>query len=326
GTLRSRQGINLPGAKLSVAAMSEEDIAHARWAIENDADFISLSFVRKPEDVLQLKRMVAAVKSRSLVIAKVEKPEAVERLEEIVAAADGIMVARGDLGVEIDVARMPVIQKQIIDACQRHKKPVIVATQMLDSMQRASHPTRAEATDVANAILDGTDACMLSGETAVGSYPVESVEMMNRIMLYTEDAMETYQKRRDHLGDTIDLVHPVTSAVVNGAGQIGSQLRAKMIVIATRSGLTALEKAKHRDFIPTVAVSDRTMTLRQMCLYWGITPLAGVPHDLDRELVHFIDDWGREHGVLKTGDYVVFVAGTKVSVGSHNQLWVHQVE
>lgn len=326
GLIRSRQGINLPGAKLTLPAMSPEDIENARWACHHHVDFISLSFVRSPADIRQLREIVTQTGAEALLVAKIEKPEALDQLDEIVRAADGIMVARGDLGVEIDVAEMPVKQKQIIDACQKWKKPVIVATQMLDSMQRASRPTRAEVTDVANAIYDGADACMLSGETAVGNYPLESVQMMNRIMLSTERALEKSQIRRDADTTNRDLVHPITSAVISGAGQIAHKLNAKMVVIATRSGRTALTKAKQRDFIPTVAVSDRSATLRQMCLFWGITPLAGVPHDLDRELVRFIDEWGRAQGVLQPRDFVVFVAGTKVSIGSHNQLWVHQVE
>ncbi|MEZ6119570.1 MAG: pyruvate kinase [Pirellulaceae bacterium] len=198
GVIRSRQGINLPGVKLSAPAMSDEDIDNARWAARAGVDFISLSFVRSPVEVYQLREIIRRENSRALVIAKIEKPEALVELNAIVDAADGIMVARGDLGVEIDVAEMPLEQKRIIETCQKFRKPVIVATQMLDSMQRSSTPTRAEATDVANAILDGADACMLSGETAIGRFPRESVEMMNRIMLATEQRMKrTWQPRSD---------------------------------------------------------------------------------------------------------------------------------
>ncbi|HEV3340993.1 MAG TPA: pyruvate kinase, partial [Pirellulales bacterium] len=186
GVVRSRQGINLPGVKLGLPAMNEADCAHAIWAAQRGIDFVGLSFVRSPDEVLALKAVLRAHNSRAMVIAKIEKPEALSRLEEIVSAADGVMVARGDLGVEIDVARTPVAQKQIVAACNRHRKPVIIATQMLDSMQHSQRPTRAEVTDVANAILDGCDACMLSGETAVGKYPRAAVEMMNRIAVATE--------------------------------------------------------------------------------------------------------------------------------------------
>lgn len=327
GKLRSRQGINLPGVQLSVPAMNDSDREDAAWAAENDADFVSLSFVRDPSDMLQLKEVLRQANSNALAIAKIEKPEALERLDEIVQASDGVMVARGDLGVETNVAEMPVRQKEIIRCCQKWKRPVIVATQMLDSMQQASRPTRAEVTDVANAIMDGTDACMLSGETAVGEFPVESVQMMNRIMQSTEQAMSTELRRRDlpEVGDA-KAAHPITSAVISGATVIAHELDAKIVVIATRSGRTALSKSKQRDFVPTIAVSDSDRTLRQMCLFWGITPIAGAPPDLDRELAPFINDWGRTHGVLQPRDRVVFVAGTRVRAGAHNQLVVLEVE
>ncbi len=327
GSLRSRQGINLPGVRLSVPAMSDVDRENARWAAAQQVDFVSLSFVRSAADIIQLKELLQSVGSTALTIAKIEKPEALDHLEAIVQESGGIMIARGDLGVEIDVAEMPVKQKLIIDVCQRWKKPVIVATQMLDSMQRNNRPTRAEVTDVANAILDGTDACMLSGETAIGQYPIESVQMMNRIMLSTERSMQrmTARRRDEEVPDGV-LVHPITSAVVAAAGHIAEQVGARIVVIATRSGNTALAKAKRRDFVPTVAVSDRASTLQQMCLFWGITPLSGGPQDLDTELISFIDRWGRQQGILQSGDRVVVVAGTQVHAGAHNQLVVHQVD
>ena len=186
GVVRSRQGVNLPGVKLSVPALSDVDRENAVWAAQGGIDFVGLSFVRKADDVRQLKSLLAEHNPDVQVIAKIEKPEALEQLEEIVAAADGVMVARGDLGVEIDIARVAVVQKEIIADCNRLRKPVIVATQMLDSMTHSRIPTRAEVADVSNAILDGADACMLSGETAVGEYPREAVEMMHRIALETE--------------------------------------------------------------------------------------------------------------------------------------------
>ena len=186
GLIRSRQGVNLPGVKLSVAAMSAADWQHAEWAAAAGADFVSLSFVRSSVEVKLLKELLRTRGSKARVVAKIEKREAIDNLDSIVDAADAVMVARGDLGVEIDVASMPMVQKQIIRACQRYQKPVIVATQMLDSMQHARRPTRAEATDVANAILDGADACMLSGETAIGEHPILVVKMMRRIANETE--------------------------------------------------------------------------------------------------------------------------------------------
>jgi len=201
GVIRSRQGINLPGTKLSVPGMTKRDCQHAVWAAESGVDFVSLSFVRSAGDVQALQAMLRACGSQAKVIAKIEKPEALEHLEEIIDAADGAMVARGDLGVEIDIARVPLAQKRIIAMCNAMQKPVITATQMLDSMQHSRFPTRAEATDVANAILDGTDACMLSGETAIGEYPRQTVEMMRRIALETE---QLFQERPAQLTPLID--------------------------------------------------------------------------------------------------------------------------
>ncbi len=327
GEIRSRQGINLPGVRLSAPAMSEKDRENARWAARSGADYVSLSFVRSAADIEQLKKLLEEEQSSASTIAKIEKPEALSNLDAIVQMADGIMVARGDLGVEIDVAEMPVEQKRIIEVCARWKRPVIVATQMLDSMQRSSLPTRAEVTDVANAILDGADACMLSGETAIGKYPTESVRMMNRIMRSTEAMMGRSDRKsgRDNTQHH-DRVHPVTSAVVRGAGHIAADLDAKMVVIATRNGATALTKAKQRDFIPTVAVSDCESTLRRICLFWGINPVPGAPANMDRDLLEFIDQWGIESGGLQQGDRVVVVTGTGVKPGAHNLLVVHEVE
>jgi pyruvate kinase len=324
GELRSRQGINLPGVRLSVAAMSDTDRVNAEWAARSGVDFISLSFVRTAVEVRQLKALVSDAGSRALVISKIEKPEALENLDEIVQASDGIMVARGDLGVEIDVAEMPVAQKQIIETCIRYKRPVIVATQMLDSMERSSRPTRAEVTDVANAIIDGADACMLSGETAIGKFPRESVEMMNRIMLSSEKLAERNWKCED-IDFAYEGVHPTTSAVVYSAGQLAKHVNAKIVVVATRSGATALAKAMHRDFIPTIAVSDSDETLRRMTLYWGIGPVAGAPCQADEDLTNFIDDWGHKSGFLEQGDTIVVVTGTGLLQGAHNVIMVHEV-
>lgn len=324
GELRSRQGINLPGVRLSVAAMSDTDRENAIWAAQSGVDFISLSFVRTADEVRQLKKLISDTGSQALVISKIEKPEALLNLDEIVQASDGIMVARGDLGVEIDVAEMPVEQKRIIETCIRYKRPVIVATQMLDSMERSCRPTRAEATDVANAIIDGADACMLSGETAIGMFPRESVEMMNRIMLSSEK-LAGQQWKREEFDFEYERVHPTTSAVVYSAGQIAKHVNAKVVVVATRSGATALAKAKHRDLIPTIAVSDSDETLRRMTLYWGIGPMAGAPCQADEDLTQFIDDWGRQCGFLEVGDTVVVVTGTGLLQGAHNLIMVHEV-
>jgi pyruvate kinase len=325
GEIRSRKGINLPGVKLSTPAMTEADRDNALWAAQAEVDFVSLSFVRDPEDIAGLQALLQDAGSRAMVIAKIEKPEALERLDEIVYAADGVMVARGDLGVEIDVAETPIVQKRIIACCTKFQKPVIVATQMLESMTESKRPTRAEASDVANAILDGADACMLSGETAVGAYPRETVEMMNRILLKTERLLQDAPANAPPMA-AVSGVHPITSAVIYGAGRIAAQLFASMVVIITRSGATARVKAKQRDFIPTLAVSDSETTLRQMTLFWGITPLHGAPTNNPPELRRFIDEWGLADGSLRLGDRVVFVTGSDLVERAHNVVVVHEVE
>lgn len=324
GVIRTRQGVNLPGVKVSLPAMSDKDREHAVWAAQQGVDFVSLSFVRSPDEVLALKSLLREHDSSARVVAKIEKPEALDRIEEIVAAADAIMVARGDLGVEIDIARVPVAQKQIVSVCNHHQKPVIIATQMLDSMQHSRQPTRAEVTDVANAILDGCDACMLSGETAVGEHPVLAVEMMNRIALATEPLLK--DRGPAPFSDMpIEDLHRVTQAVVHGVQYIARQLDAKLIVVATHSGATALALSKQRTTVPIIGVTDSETALRQMCLYWGVTPLAGVPaRNSDRLLFH-IEAWGRREGYLAAGDRVVLVSGIGLVAAGHNMLVVHEV-
>lgn len=324
GIIRSRQGINLPGAALSVPSMTEEDTNNALWAAKCGIDFVSLSFVRSPNEIHALKTLLRASGSQAYAVAKIEKREALEQLEAIVHATDAVMVARGDLGVEIDVAETPVAQKRIIAMCQKLRKPVIVATQMLDSMHHSRRPTRAEATDVANAILDGADACMLSGETAIGDYPREAVETMTRIMISTEEMLRDKPLLED---DSLAAdVHPITSAVVYGAARIAHQLQARLVVISTRSGGTARVKAKQRDFIRTLGVSDSETTLRRMCLFWGIVPLRGAPVNDGPALRSYIDRWGIADGCLQFGDRVIFITGNDFVSRAHNLLIVHEVE
>jgi pyruvate kinase len=345
GTVRSRQGVNLPGVRLSVAAMSAADWQHAEWAAAAGVDFVSLSFVRSAVEVKLLKELLRTRGSPAKVVAKIEKREAIDNLESIVEAADAVMVARGDLGVETDVASMPMVQKRIIRACQRYQKPVIVATQMLDSMQHARRPTRAEATDVANAILDGADACMLSGETAIGEHPRLVVEMMRRIARETErqylaDRWRYMEGRfladkgtagvpvQDFLPSPEFLVeglHPITQAVVDGASRIAGELDAKLFVVASKSGLTAIARSKRRGAVPTVGLSDNPATLRQMALYWGVTPLAGAASPDTAALLEHVCGWGLREGRLQRGDRILLVAGSGFGTGGHNMALVHEV-
>jgi pyruvate kinase len=325
GLLRSRQGINLPRTLAGLPVLTDHDRDCVRWAATQPIDFLGLSFVRSAEDLALLRSLMREVQLRVPVIAKIEKREALDALDAIVAAADGVMVARGDLGVEIDVARVPVAQKRIIKLCNELQKPVIVATEMLDSMQQSPRPTRAEATDVANAILDGADACMLSGETAVGKFPVESVATMNRIMIATEELLRDRPSRQPAQRNTTG-VSPLTSAVVFGAGRIAGQLSAKLVVITTRSGATALTKSSLRDFVPTVAVSADEKTLRRTSLYWGIRALSNAPVEDLNELKGFVTTWGKAEDLLQAGDYVVFVSGANIGQIAHDSVSVHVVE
>lgn len=322
GEIRSRQGINLPGVKLSVPAMLPRDIDNAKWAAANEIDLVSLSFVRTPAEVESLKQLLADHGSSALVIAKIEKREALDQLDEIVEAADGVMVARGDLGVEIDVAETAVVQKRIIRACRQRVKPVIVATQMLESMHHNARPTRAEVSDVANAILDGTDACMLSGETAIGDYPIKAVETMTRIMVCTERDM--FPRARVDSGSA-PRVHPVTSAVTEAATEIAESIQAKLIVISTRSGNTAWVKSQSRSLIPTVGASESLATLRRLNLLWGIKPIRTVNFDDTSAFIDEICRWGQRYANLDSGDQIVFVAGTGVVEKAHNMVVVHRV-
>lgn len=324
GQIRSRQGVNLPGVKLGAPALGPKDRDNARWAAENGVDFVGLSFVRSAQDVRELKSLLRSHGCEAQVIAKIEKPEALDRLEEIVEAADALMVARGDLGVEIDVARVAVAQKQIVDACHRRRKPVIIATQMLDSMQSSRLPTRAEVTDVANAILDGADACMLSGETAIGKYPREAVEMMHRIALATEPTCRQRPPQPPAELKT-EGVNRITEATVQAAGQIAERLEAGLLVVATGSGATALSVAKNRHRVPTVGISDSQATLRRMCLYWGVIPLGGAPTGDRRALLGFVTDWGRQAELLSSGDRLVLITGTGMADTAHNMIVVHEL-
>ncbi len=325
GSIDHRQGINLPGVKLSIPTLSAKDLENAAWAAEAGVDMVGMSFVREASAVEALTELLRQRGSRARVIAKIEKPEALENLEAIVAASGGVMVARGELGVEIDVAEIAVAQKRIIKTANRLGKPVIVATQMLDSMQRSRRPTRAEATDVATAILDGADACMLSGETAVGAFPRETVEMMNRIMRATEKLLPQHPDAHA-TPDTLEGVSPVTASVVFGAGRIAQFLGAKLVAVATRSGATALARAKMRDPIPTLAASDDPITLRHLGLFWGITALSDAPVGDPAAFIAFVERWALAQGAAASGDKIVFIIGSGLTGGgATNQIVVHEI-
>jgi pyruvate kinase len=323
GRIKSRQGINLPGVKLHAAALTEADRVSGEWAAKSGVDFLGLSFVRRADDVVELRRLIERAGGETQIVAKIEKPEALENLEAIIAASDAVMVARGDLGVEIDIARIAVVQKEIVAACRRAHRPVIIATQMLDSMHHASLPTRAEATDVANAILDGADACMLSGETAIGDHPLEVVKMMHRIAVATEPLAASFVPMPPGTA-SLPLSHPITGAVTAAAARIAEQLKARLIVVATVTGRSALEVSQQRTPVPILGVSTSPSILRRMALYWGVIPLAGAPVD-DEGMLEFLTSRGGRNRDIRIGDRVVMVAGTRGSDGRHNAVIVHEI-
>lgn len=324
GTIRSRQGVNLPATKLSVPALGEVDRKNARWAAKAGADFVSLSFVRCAAEIRELKDLLKLVGSTAQVIAKIEKREALDNLDEIVAMSDAVMVARGDLGVEIAIEKTPLAQKRIVRTCLQLGKPVIVATQMLESMHHSKQPTRAEASDVANAILDGTDACMLSGETAIGEFPLEAVKMMKRIMSETEQMLRYRASRMS--SKEADSGWTVLESVMLGAAQIARRLDAKMVVIASSTPNAALIKSKQRDFVTTVCLSDQEAVARKLSLYWGIFPLVVETINDYQQLPKFVIRWVSEHGGLVRGDRVVLVMDNEFLPDVHDTVMVVDVD
>lgn len=324
GAIRSRQGVNLPGTKLSVPALGDIDRDNAVWAASRKVDFISLSFVRNAAEVNELKELLRGQDSYALVVSKIEKREALDELDAILEATDAVMVARGDLGVEIPIEMTPGAQKHIIKKCLQYRKPVIVATQMLESMHTSKQPTRAEVTDVANAILDGADACMLSGETAIGSYPIDAVKMMNRIMAQTELALEQRSSRMSAY--LVDQDWEVCDAVVYGSAQIAKRVSAKMVVIASNESDPTLRKSKQRDYIPTLGVTDRVSIFRRMTLFWGVIPVLSTDAIEEIQLQNFVSDWIKTNSPLEKGDLLVMVTDSEVLPGVHDSIMVCAVK
>ncbi len=311
GAVSANKGVNVPGVPLPIPSVTEKDTADLEFALGLKVDFVALSFVRSANDVRQLRELLHSAGSNAQIIAKIEKAEAVDDLTGILRLADAVMVARGDLGVEIGPAEVPLVQKRILLAALERGKPAITATQMLESMISQSEPTRAEASDVANAILDGTSAVMLSGETAVGKYPIESVEMMVRIA----SAVEPSLAYRHELHTSRDEPYStVGEAMSNAACDIAEALDARAILVPTYSGRTASAVARHRPRRPVIAVTHRHHAAQQLALEWGIVP-AIIPECDDVE-----DLWARSleaarsTGLVASGDRVVITAGTAVNV------------
>ena len=320
GMVSNNKGINLPGVAVSLPALSEKDIADLRWGLKAGVDFIALSFVRNAADIKDIHKIMDEVGVKVPVIAKIEKPQAVENLQEIVDAFDGIMVARGDLGVELPIEDVPMVQKSCITMARESAKPVIVATQMLDSMISNSQPTRAEATDCANAVLDGADALMLSGETSVGDFPIDAVKVMARIIERTEEVA---------LDQIPPLKHsPATKAgaITKAATEVGLTVGAKYLVAFTQSGDSARRMSRLRSPIPMLALTPEIGTYNRLALSWGVESLLTASVNHTDEMVMQVDTILIESKRVKIGDLVLIVAGSPPGIpGSINAMRVHKI-
>ncbi|MEG6590996.1 pyruvate kinase [Paenibacillus barengoltzii] len=324
GTIKSKKGVNVPGVNISLPGITEKDANDIKFGIEQGIDFIAASFVRKASDVLEIRQLLEQHNATHIqIISKIENQQGVDNLDEILEVSDGLMVARGDLGVEIPAEDVPLVQKRMIEKCNRVGKPVITATQMLDSMQRNPRPTRAEASDVANAIFDGTDAIMLSGETAAGKYPVESVLTMSRIAEKAESALEyreIFVKQSNAQQTTV--TEAISQAVANSA----LELNAKAIITSTETGYTARMVSKYRPKAPIIAVTTENQTLRRLALNWGVTPVKGDIASTTDEMFDKAMKGGLDSGLVKEGDLVVITAGVPLGrSGSTNLVKIGQI-
>ena len=321
GLLGEHKGINLPGVKLRVPALTPKDREDLRFALSQNVDFIAVSFVRRPEDVLLAKALIRRAKKDTPVIAKLEKPEAIENLEGILRVSDGVMVARGDLGVEMNPETVPVVQKNIIARAREFRRPVITATQMLESMTQNPRPTRAEASDVANAIFDGSDAVMLSAESASGKYPIEAVAMMARIIHEAEASIQEYP-RPTTSQEQLKVAETVAELVCHAS----RELHMKLIAVFTHSGFTARLVSRYRPLVPIVAFSPEAETRRRMSLLWGVTSrgisdikkIDGLAEVAEKRLL--------EERLVKNGDVIGIVAGTPMGIrGTTNFMKFHVI-
>lgn len=319
GVLKSRKGVNLPNVKISIPALTEKDIKDLEFGLKQDADYVALSFVRSAEDVIDLKKRIEAAGSEAAVISKIEKPEALEVIDEIIAESDGIMVARGDLGIEIATEEVPFVQKMIIEKCRAVGKPVITATQMLDSMINNPRPTRAESSDVANAVLDGTDAVMLSGETAAGKYPLEAVNVMDRICRKIEE-------RRVQLYNSLKYKRPkikqkeIIESIAHSCIFMADNTGAKVISTITHSGSTARRIAKFRPKMPIFAFTESQKVRRQLNLVWGVHSVR-LDELFDTDMsVMMMQDYLKDNGMVKKDDRVIIATGIPTAKKGHTNM------
>jgi pyruvate kinase len=323
-----RKGVNLPGVKTTLPGITKRDVRHIHFGLKHKIDIIAVSFVRKAEDILEVRRILSEQGASNVqVISKIENEEGLTNLEEIIEVSDGIMIARGDLGVEIPVEDVPLVQQRMIEKCNEAGKPVIVATHMLDSMQTNPRPTRAEVSDVTAAVLQGADILMLSGETAVGKYPVESVAAMATIAVKAEsmfDYSEQFiqkQKKRRHKPNS-NMTEIVSQAVVGAS----LELNAKSIITPTESGFTARMVSKYRPKSPIIAVTRHRHTYLKLCLLWGVIPVLGSSAATTDEMLDSALQHSRKTGLLAEGDYVVITAGVPIGQsGNTNVIKIHRM-
>ncbi len=319
GVLSNNKGVNFPGVYLSIPALTEKDKKDLMFGLDQNVDWVALSFVRNPQDVLEIKEIISSTGKQTPVVVKIEKHEAIEEMEEILSLSDGVMVARGDLGVELPAEEVPILQKRLIKVANRLGIPIITATQMLDSMVNSPRPTRAEISDVANAILDGTDAVMLSNETAVGKYPVEAVTTMAQIARRIEQ-----EGQFPHLKDSRP---SITNAISQAVGNIAEQLNAAAIMSLTKTGATARNVSKYRPITPILAVTPHVDVARRLQMVWGVRPLVVLDSSSSDEVFATAINLAQESNLLTGGDLVVMTAGTLSGVsGSTNFIRVEVVK
>ncbi len=323
GVLASGKGLNLPDTDLKLSALTDKDRRDVKWIAQHDFDYVALSFVQRADDIIELRRLLAEAGCSAHIIAKIEKPQALNNIEAIIDVADVIMVARGDLGVEMDLPAVPVAQKRIASLCECAGKPCIIATQMLETMTHSAVPTRAEVSDVANAVMDHADAVMLSGETAVGEYPVQAVGMMNRIV----QQIQSYHDETAAHQQIIYKSATTTAAIAEAVHAIIAAERIAAVAVFTASGTTARMLAKNRLPCPILAMSQNIDTVRRICLYYGVQPVQAIAPEHTRDVLALTEQYCLEKGIAGRGDKIVVVSGRPIAQAeTTNTIVVHTIK
>lgn len=324
GRLGSKKGVNLPHTKISLPSLTKKDLADAKFALDNGADWIALSFVRRAQDVIDLRKVIDAHPNNAQIVAKIEKPEALDEIDGIIEATDAIMVARGDLGVEVDFHRVPLIQKRIIKKCHEQSKPVIVATQMMESMITNSSPTRAEANDVANAVLDGADTVMLSGETSVGKYPVQTIINMQQIIDSTEEEYSYYNRHKIPQADEDSYM---AESICFNASRLAEHVNAAAIIAMTYSGFTAFQISSRRPKAPIYTFTMNKDLIRDMSLVWGVRTFYITDVKNVNDYIEYTEEFLVSQNLLKKGDLVIHVGSIPIMAkGTTNMMKLSRVK